>query len=55
MDNTQMISLLSTLIGNFGFPIVITSYLLIRFEKRIENLNNTILDLMQVIRDGANK
>jgi YvrJ protein family len=30
------------LIGNFGFPIVITVYLLHRFENRLEALKNSI-------------
>ncbi|MGM1046865.1 YvrJ protein family protein [Paenibacillus uliginis N3/975] len=44
---------LITAISNFGFPIVITGYLLIRFEKKIENLNDSIQALAQVIRDGG--
>lgn len=51
MDNTQLITLISTSIGNFGFPIVITVYLLIRFEKKIDSLNNTIQDLIKFIRE----
>lgn len=27
-----------TILGNFGFPICISIYLLIRFEKKIDNL-----------------
>ncbi|WP_456364978.1 YvrJ family protein (plasmid) [Priestia aryabhattai] len=38
----------STSIGNFGFPIVISIYLLIRFEKRIEVLTTAITELKQV-------
>ncbi|WP_082063558.1 YvrJ family protein [Anoxybacillus sp. B2M1] len=29
---------MTNLVGNFSFPIVMTSYLLLRFEKRIEML-----------------
>lgn len=64
MDNQQMITMITTAIGNFGFPIVITCYLLIRFEKKIEQstsmnirfeekiekLSETIQELSQVIR-----
>ncbi|WP_141771632.1 YvrJ family protein [Bacillus sp. 491mf] len=32
----------STSIGNFRFPIVISIYLLIRFEKRIDTLTTAI-------------
>jgi hypothetical protein len=69
MTDQQIISLFSTAIGNFGFPIVITAYLLIRFEKKIENsailqarleekierLNLTIQELVQVMRDEVRK
>lgn len=36
-------------VGNFGFPLVLATYLLIRFEKKIENLSNSIKDLKDVI------
>ncbi len=39
--------------GNFGFPIVITLYLLIRFEKKIENLQLAIQDLIKVIKESG--
>jgi hypothetical protein len=39
-----------TLIGNFGFPIVITIYLLVRFEKKIESLTSAIQDLKEVLK-----
>lgn len=42
MDQTQLITVLTTTIGNFGFPIVVTGYLLIRFEKKIDTLINTM-------------
>lgn len=38
-------------LGNFGFPIVITGYLLVRFEKRIESLAEAIDNL----KDAVNK
>lgn len=44
MDQTQLITVLTTTIGNFGFPIVVTGYLLLRFEKKIDNLINTMQD-----------
>ncbi|TKI13705.1 YvrJ family protein [Bacillus wiedmannii] len=33
------------LLGNFGFPIVLAGYLLLRFEKKIESLTEAIFDL----------
>lgn len=38
-------------IGNVGFPIVIAIYLLIRFEKKIDILRQSIDQLGQAIRD----
>lgn len=38
-------------IGNVGFPIVIAIYLLIRFEKKIDVLKQSIDQLGQAIRD----
>ena len=37
------------LIGNFGFPIVITIYLLHRFERRLEALESAIDELSKNI------
>ncbi|TKI69199.1 YvrJ family protein [Lysinibacillus mangiferihumi] len=39
------------LTGNFGFPIVITVYLFVRFEKKIEKLEIVILQLSEVIKN----
>lgn len=33
------------LLGNFGFPTLVAVYLLIRFEKRIDNLTDAIREL----------
>lgn len=33
------------LLGNFGFPTLVAVYLLIRFEKRIDNLTIAIQEL----------
>lgn len=38
-----------TLLGNFGFPIAITVYLFIRFERKLEKLEDVILKLAEVI------
>lgn len=39
-----------SLIGNFGFPIAITIYLFIRFERKLEKLETVILQLADVIK-----
>lgn len=39
------------ILGNFGFPIAITVYLFVRFEKKIEKLEFAISELSQVIQD----
>ncbi|MCW6653580.1 YvrJ family protein [Aerococcaceae bacterium NML191292] len=33
------------LIGNFGFPIALVFYFLLRFEKKIDELSNTLQSL----------
>ncbi|MBC9722022.1 MAG: YvrJ family protein [Lactobacillus sp.] len=40
---------ISLLISNFGFPIVITLYLLVRFEKKFDELESVIRNLAEVI------
>lgn len=41
-----------TQIGNFGFPIVVTIYLLVRVEKKLDELTIAIHDLGKVV--GSN-
>ncbi|MBM7541302.1 MULTISPECIES: YvrJ family protein [Amphibacillus] len=36
-------------ISNFGFPIAITIFLLLRFEKRIEQLETSFKDLTNTL------
>ncbi|MDO4595266.1 MAG: YvrJ family protein [Tissierellia bacterium] len=36
-------------IANLGFPVVITCYLLIVFEEKIDRLDNSIKDLIRTI------
>ncbi|MDP4144238.1 MAG: YvrJ family protein [Bacillota bacterium] len=38
-----------TLVGNVGFPIAISVYLLVRIEGKLENLTNSITTLSNVI------
>ncbi|AVB12161.1 YvrJ family protein [Bacillus subtilis] len=39
-----------TTVGNFGFPLVLAVYLLLRFEKKIESLTEAINHLKTVIK-----
>ncbi|KAF0817707.1 MULTISPECIES: YvrJ family protein [unclassified Cytobacillus] len=39
-----------SIMGNFGFPVAIAIYLLIRFEKRIESLTTAITELQKIIK-----
>jgi hypothetical protein len=55
MNGADWSSFILTAIGNFGFPIVITGYLLLRFEKRIDHLTHSIRSLAEFIRDGGKK
>ncbi|MGW6301859.1 YvrJ family protein [Peribacillus butanolivorans] len=38
-----------SLLGNFVFPIAITIYLFLRFEKKLEKLGDVIIQLAEVI------
>ncbi|WP_019241035.1 MULTISPECIES: YvrJ family protein [Bacillus] len=35
------------ILGNFGFPIAVTIYLFLRFEKKLEKMENVIIKLTQ--------
>lgn len=39
------------IIGNFGFPIAITIYLFIRFEKKLTELEKVITSLSNTIKE----
>ena len=41
-------------IGNFGFPIILSMYLLIRIEGKIETLSATITHLSNVLEKQNN-
>jgi len=41
--------------ANFGFPIVVSVYLLIRMEKTIGSLSGEVRDLKESIRDLCQK
>ncbi|MBD8034791.1 MULTISPECIES: YvrJ family protein [Solibacillus] len=40
-----------SLIGNFGFPIAITVYLFVRFERKLDHLEKVIMELSTVIKN----
>lgn len=48
-----------TAITNFGFPIVLSAYLLLRFEKKLDDLTQSIdkLDgsISDLVRDSVRK
>nr|WP_307990622.1 YvrJ family protein [uncultured Niameybacter sp.] len=41
-------------IGNFGFPIILSMYLLVRIEAKMENLSTTITHLSNVLEKQNN-
>lgn len=51
MQEPTFLSFLIASISNLGFPVVLAGYLLLRFEKKIETLNDTIVSLLQIIRE----
>ncbi|MBD8591432.1 MULTISPECIES: YvrJ family protein [Peribacillus] len=47
----QNLNQFATLIGNFGFPLVLAAYLLLRMEKKIESLTSAITSLKNSIEN----
>jgi hypothetical protein len=47
--DSQPFTYLITAVSQVGFPIAITIYLLVRFEKKLEILTETILKLVDAI------
>lgn len=43
-----------TLITNVGFPIAVATYLLIRFETKIDGLSKAITELSAVVNQHSN-
>ncbi|MGI6120009.1 MAG: YvrJ family protein [Desulfosporosinus sp.] len=37
------------LVGNFGFPIVVSAYLLVRIEKKLDELSASITELAKAV------
>ncbi len=42
-----------TQVGNFGFPMVVAIYLLVRVEKKLDELTIAINDLGKVVEKSA--
>lgn len=40
-----------TIIGNYGFPLILAIYLLLRFEARIQELTDSINKLRETMID----
>ncbi|MFB0842867.1 YvrJ family protein [Paenibacillus oleatilyticus] len=55
MDNTNALSYFLAAISQVGFPIVLTGYLLLRFEKKLDILTETMLRLIDVIHNKASE
>ena len=43
------------LVGNLGFPIVVAFYLLIRFERKIDNLTEAINTMTDTIKEEKDR
>ena len=54
-DRTLMELDLMQLVSNLGFPAIVTMYLLIRIEGRLENLSTSINSLSSNINELNNK
>lgn len=35
-------------VSNVGFPIAVTGFLLLRIEKKLDQLNNTLIDIVEM-------
>ncbi len=42
-----------TQVGNFGFPMVVAIYLLVRVEKKLDDLTIAINDLGRVVENNV--
>lgn len=40
---------LAKMVGNLGFPIAVASFLLIRIEKQLNQLNQTMLKIIELL------
>lgn len=51
MNNVSDLYTIMQIIANFGFPILITLFLLFRFEVRVEQLEKKIQKLAEIIKE----
>ncbi|MBO2943822.1 YvrJ family protein [Paenibacillus sp. F411] len=54
MQDSSWITLMSSVVSNLGFPIVVAGFLLLRVEKKLEALNHAVLELQKELRDDRN-
>ncbi|WP_233532399.1 YvrJ family protein [Paenibacillus alkalitolerans] len=47
----EWIAAFSAAIGNYGFPIAVAVYLLISFQRKIDDLTQSVNELRQQIKD----
>lgn len=40
---------LAKMIGNLGFPIAVASFLLLRIEKQLNQLNQTLIKIIELL------
>jgi hypothetical protein len=55
VDQSQVVAMLTTVIGNVGFPIAVTGYLLLRFEKKLDILTNAMQDFKIAVKEESEK
>ncbi len=48
--NSILVEEMTGLIGNFGFPVAVSVYLLVRLEGKVEELTYSINGLSEVVR-----
>ncbi|CAM4438874.1 YvrJ family protein [Paenibacillus tarimensis] len=53
MDAEQPFAYLLAAVSQVGFPIAVASYLLIRFEKKLDMLSETIVRLTEAMKNRA--
>ncbi|MCM3635884.1 YvrJ family protein [Paenibacillus camelliae] len=55
MQDTSLLSMLTSFISELGFPIAVSAFLLLRFEKKIEALSERVNALTQTLREEREK
>ncbi len=54
LDNSEPLTYFINAISQVGYPIVLTGYLFLRFEKKIDKLTETIEKLSDIISSSMN-